>query len=106
MSGEAPAGLTQESIAITSRFAGFLPLRSSAFPTAAQGQEQVDLAHGNLGVGRRQLRTHIGVGARGLQVGQEGFAAGLEEAVGLARRFSGRLFGVGQGVAMLIERQA
>jgi len=54
-------------------------LRSSAFPTTAQGQEQIDLAHGNLSVGRGQLRAHIGVRAGGLQVGEKRFAAGLEE---------------------------
>jgi hypothetical protein len=60
-------------------------LRSSAFPTAAQGEEQIDLAHGNLGVGGGQLRSDVGVGAGRLQVGEERLAPGLEEAVGLVR---------------------
>ncbi|WP_210714252.1 hypothetical protein, partial [Pseudomonas chlororaphis] len=45
------------------------------------GQEQVDLTHRHLGVGRRQLGPYVGVSAGRLQVGEERLAAGLEEAV-------------------------
>ena len=38
---------------------------------AKRRQEQIDLTHGNLGVGRRQLRAHVSVGAGCLQIGQE-----------------------------------
>jgi len=79
----------------------FRALRSSAFPATAQGQEQIDLAHRDLGIGRRQLRAHVGVGTGGLQVGEEGRTPGLEEAVGLVRRLLRRLLGVCQGLAAL-----
>ena len=73
-------------------------MRSSAFPPSAQGEEQIDLAHGNLRVRRGQLRRDVGVSAGRLQVRQERLAAGLEEAVRLVGRQFRRLLGIRQGI--------
>ena len=79
-------------------------MRSSAFPSAAQRQEQIDLAHGNLGVRGGQLRPYVGVGPGGLQVREERRPAGLEEAVGLVCCLLRRLFRLGQRIATLQQR--
>lgn len=79
-------------------------MRSSAFPPSAQGEEQIDLAHGNLRVRRGQLRRDVGVSAGRLQVRQERLAAGLEEAVRLVGRQFRRLLGIRQGITALQQR--
>ena len=86
ITGPARVDPTCQSIATASGFRRFCRLRSSAFPAAAQGQEQIDLAHGNLGVGQGHLRPYVGVGAGGLQVGEERCPTGLAQYTAVLQR--------------------